>query len=372
MPSEKPRVLFFIDSLKMGGAERITVALLPHFTRIEPVVCTLHDDYSPLLETARQFESYELSARKLIDKDGLQRFLDLVQTKSIDLIHAQLQHATIYAAIAHRRLGIPVLTTRHVIYDDESKRSRKIKVRLERFAIRHATQHLVFVSQACKDIYQPIMSDKKSPTQSVIYNGIDLDRFQLDQTKESLRQRLGFSPDKKWIVMVGVMRPGKGHFAVIEAAKQIPDAEFLLVGDGDADFAQQVRAQAANLANLHLLGNRMDVPDILCACDLFILPSDSEALPTVLIEAGAARLPVVATDVGGVSEIVQDQVNGLLIEKANTDQLVSSINTLLEDENKLRSMGDNAYRIAHEKFAIEKHAEMLTQLYEQMLLQAKS
>lgn len=361
------RVLFLIDSLKMGGAERITVSLMPYFTDIIPIVMTLYDHDSPLQDRLKQeFDHVRLiniGASRLLDPGAHLRFLQRLRQEKIDVIHAQLQHATVFAALARRLNGIPVAITRHVVHDDTTTGKRARLVQAEHTAIRHGVDVFVSVSQAALDVSAPAIGIPMDRCQ-VVYNGIDVNRFKLDSDKRALRDQLDLPQDSMLVTMVGVMRPGKGQTYAIEAFKSLPDVHLVLVGDGE--LADDLKAQAAGMDNVHFMGTRKDIPEILNASDVFILPSDIEALPTVLIEAGAAGLPVIASDVGGISEIIVDGTTGILIPPARPDMLAEKIRYLAENPQMADEMGDEAYRTIHSKFTVERQAQQLTDLYKQL------
>jgi glycosyltransferase involved in cell wall biosynthesis len=111
----------------------------------------------------------------------------------------------------------------------------------------------------------------------------------------------------------------------------------------------------------------MDVPDILSASDMLILPSDMEALPTVLIEAGAAGLPAVSSDVGGAKEIVSDGETGILIPPRNPEALASAIQRLLDDPALAQEMGRKARAVVLQRFTLAQQANALASLYEQVV-----
>ena len=362
----QPRVLYLIDSLKMGGAERITVTLLPFFKDITPIACTLYDHDSPLkdrlLETG--IPLLNVGAGRLADPGAHARFLKLISDEKIDVIHAQLQHATVFASIARRVRNVPVVVTRHVVEDDMTTNKRSRLAKAERIAIRFGVDKLVSVSKAALDAYRPVVGLSEAKC-DVIYNGIDLERFQIDDDKSSLRKSLAFPQDKLIVTMVGVMRRGKGQTVAIEAAKKLPDVHFVFVGDGE--LADDLKAQAADLTNVQFMGTRTDISEILNASDIFILPSDLEALPTVLIEAGAAGLPVVASDVGGVGEIVQDEETGLLIPPRNPSALAEKIAVLAENPERMTQMGQAAFERVNANFTLQKQAESLSALYRSLI-----
>jgi glycosyltransferase involved in cell wall biosynthesis len=364
-------VLFLIDSLRMGGAERITAVLLPHLDRhrITPIICTLHDRrQSSLVEQLGDVELINLDARRLIDPLAIRRLLQVVRDKKIDIIHAQLQDATIFAGLANQFTGVPVVVTRHLIGDDAGNFRRRMRNWVEQQAIRRWVVRVISVSDAARDAYAEMTGLPLDRFQT-IYNGIEIDNFIVDVDRDTLRDSLNLPTDKPLVVMVGVMRPGKGHEICIAAARQFADAHFLLIGDGKPQYRAQLESQVDGIGDrVHFLGQRMDIHLLLAASNLLVLPSDSEALPTVLIEAAAAGLPVVASDVGGVSEIVDDGVTGLLIPPRDPSALAEAIRLLLSDPAQMAQMGGRAREIVASKFTLSRQANDLIELYENIVI----
>jgi glycosyltransferase involved in cell wall biosynthesis len=372
------RVLLLIDSFQMGGAERITAALLPHLdrSRVTPILCTLRSrGDSPLAaQLGDNIRRIDLGAKRMIDPAAFQRLLRLLQEEHIDLIHAQLQDSTVMAVAAHKLTGIPVVVTRHLIGEDhlsDGKRTLKQRLRnnLERISVQAGVARVITVSNATRDVYanQTGLPLNRFRT---IYNGIDLEKFSRAEDKTVVKKALWLPMDNPLVTMVGVLRPGKGHSVCIEAARSVPNAHFVLVGDGM--LRESLEAQAKDLkGRVHFLGQRMDIAAILSATDIFVLPSDSEALPTVLIEAGAAGLPVVASNVGGVPEIVEDGVTGILIPPQDPQALADAIKRLIDDPVLARGMGDEAYQRVREKFTLSSQTTELIELYESVLCETQ-
>lgn len=356
----KRRILYCIDSLKMGGAERISVALLPFMTEIEPIICTLYDEASPLTSQLGDIRHIQLGATRLADPMAIIRYIKILRQEKIDLIHAQLIHGTVMSSLAGLVTGIPFVITRHVVEDDLTTRKKRRMVFAENLASRRANK-IVYVSEAQRKRYLEIHDYNKDKTQ-VIYNGLDLKRFDKDSQPE-----MPVNGNRPIVLMVGVVRPGKGHPVAIDAARLVPEADFLLVGDGDADLFAEYQAKAQDLENVYFLGTRSDVPDLMLACDMVILPSDIEALPTVLIEAGAARKASVATRVGGIPEIVLDGETGILIEPRDADGLAKAIQTLIRDPKTLADMGLKARQHIEAHFSLEGQSSNLVSLYDEIL-----
>jgi len=374
---EPLRVLFLIDSFRMGGAERVTVALLPYLAgnHIAPYICTLnHRKDSPLIEAIRAtgLPLFNLDASRMFDVRAFYRLIGILRREKIQLVHAQLQDSNIFAAAASRVTGIPAITTRHVINDDDSTYRRKLRNKLEKFAVRKAMALTIAVSNATREHYANLAAIPLSRIKT-IYNGIELKQFQRVSDKSQLRRNLGLPLEIPLIIMVGVMRPGKGHDIAIEAMRNVKDAHLLLVGDGHPEFRTRLESSIPDLRQrVHLLGQRMDIPDLLNASDILILPSYSEALPTVLIEAGAAGLPAIASDVGGCDEIIQHGNTGMLIPPGDADALSSCILELLGDREKREAMGLSARLFINSRFSLRRQADELMSTYEDIVASASS
>src|SRR5262249_15124873 len=181
---------------------------------------------------------------------------------------------------------------------------------------------------------------------------------------------MGWKGDSPVGIMVGVLRGWKGPDGLLKGNPPlralVPNVKVKLVGDGELESA--IRQEASPLADsIEFLGQRMDVPELLGASDVLILPSWSEALPTVLIEAGAAGLPVVATRVGGTAEIVEDERTGYIVNPGDADGLADSIIRLLNDPSHAREMGDHAYQRIVNMFSLGRQAKSTVALYETLL-----
>jgi glycosyltransferase involved in cell wall biosynthesis len=147
--------------------------------------------------------------------------------------------------------------------------------------------------------------------------------------------------------MVANLRAEKGHDVLIDAAPQIleahPDAEFVLAGEGPHRDALMERARRRGVADrIQFLGQCRDVPAVLAGADLFVLPSRSEALPNAVIEAMAAGLPVVASNVGGIPELITDGVSGVLVSPGDPRALAGAVIGVMEEPGRAVQMGREA------------------------------
>ena len=185
----------------------------------------------------------------------------------------------------------------------------------------------------------------------VIALGIDLDRF--EGAPPALRS------DRPLVGNVARLAPQKDHRTLIEAARLVPEADFVVVGDGE------LRGELERMAgeNVRLLGERADVPELLGSFAVFAFPSLFEGLCLAVIEAQAAGVPVVATPVGGIRETVVDGETGLLVPTRNPAALAAAVRRLLEDRPAAEAMAAEAKRRVRERFSVERMVEETLRLY---------
>lgn len=211
-----------------------------------------------------------------------------------------------------------------------------------------------------------------------IPTGIDLARFNPDEIDGSgVRAEFGADDTTPLIGTVGMLRHMKGHVYLIEAAaevlKEYPKAKFVIVGD--VAFASTMKERLATRAaelgvtdRLIMAGYRNDIPEVMASLDVFVLPSiNHEGVPQVVTQAMAMRRPVVATDVGAVSEQVTNGRTGVLVEKANAQQLTQGILTLLKNPDTAAVMGENGRRLVEERFSLDSMLDSTQRLYDRLL-----
>jgi N-acetyl-alpha-D-glucosaminyl L-malate synthase BshA len=172
----------------------------------------------------------------------------------------------------------------------------------------------------------------------VVPNGIDLDRFR-ELSSERCRAALNIRANEKIIISVGRLHPIKGHKYLIESLKTIckqhKDVQLILVGDGEEKYSLELLVEKLDLgAKVKFVGaiKNEDIPKYMAASDIFVLPSLSESFGIVNLEAMASGLPIVASKVGGVPEIVIDGENGFLVEPESPKEIAEKVTILLEDD----------------------------------------
>jgi glycosyltransferase involved in cell wall biosynthesis len=202
----------------------------------------------------------------------------------------------------------------------------------------------------------------------IISNGVDTRRYRAAADRSVTRFALGFTGDEILYTVVGTLKEQKGHRYLIEAVvpliSRTPRLHILIVGDGElrGRLEEQVRASAIE-EHVHFLGNRSDVPAILSASDAFVLPSLWEGLPMALIEAMASGLPVIATQVSGSQQVVEQDHSGILVPPGEVLPLCQAIEYLLTDPEQARQLGKSARQRIEEAYSARRQAEEHLNLY---------
>jgi glycosyltransferase involved in cell wall biosynthesis len=374
-PARKYRIAYLIDGLSMGGAERLMVPILKHLSReyFEPYVCAMQSkDGNPMADElgALGVPVECLNIKRLRDLDALPRLTRYLKGIEADIVHTQLEAANILGNISAKLLRLPSVCTIHVMPSLDVKTKTKLHQKVEWFALRHFCNRVVSVSEEARQ-YHIQISGSSAEQVTTIYNGIDLSAFaDMDyaQERQAVRAEFGIPSDASVLITVAVLRPPKGIQFMIRALPAVlarhPNTYYLIVGSGP--HQQVLNEEVANAGvNGHVIfaGMRKDVPRLLAASDVFVLSTLTEALPTVLAEAMAARLPLIASRVGGIPEMIADGQNGFLVEPEDIDGLSRICIRLLENSDERAAMGAAGWKIVHQKFNIERQVEQLKELY---------
>lgn len=354
-------------ALPVGGAETLLLAALKAADRrcVSPLVCSLSEK-GPIGEEMEragiEVVSLARMQHKRFDVGIILRLCRLMRQREADIVHTHLYHAGRYGRIAATLAGVPcVVASFHNVY-----RIRRVKQHVFNRILSKVTHRVIAVSEAVKD--HLVRYDHIAPDHiTVLPNAIDLRLFGAHDRIE-VRRRLDIPPDAYLVGTVGRLEPQKGHVVLLQAMQELaaacPEARLLLVGGGSQEWPLRQVAKDLGLADrITFAGERRDVPALLVAMDLFVLPSLWEGLPLVLLEAMASGLPAVATRVGGVPEVVSDGSTGILIDPERPDQLAAAIMRCRNDRNGAARMAEAARRWVEAHASIQAYARRLEALY---------
>jgi glycosyltransferase involved in cell wall biosynthesis len=206
----------------------------------------------------------------------------------------------------------------------------------------------------------------------LLYNGIEAQNFERKPgDRARARLALGIDADALVITVIANLHPYKGHVDLLEALGEVqgrlpPKWTVIAAGRdtlGQRTICEDLAKRLGIDEHLRFVGQRDDIPTLLAASELHIHPSHQEALPNSIIEAMAASLPVIATRVGGVPELIEDGVNGLLVDPHAPSALAGAILTLASDAERRRTMGEHSAAKVRQQFTLERSVERYEQLY---------
>jgi glycosyltransferase involved in cell wall biosynthesis len=287
-----------------------------------------------------------------------------------DVVHTHLGYADMLGGLAARSLGIPAVSTLHVMQWQRSIRAPKnfAKERLMSLVRRRCIDTVIAVSDAARAAYLDTGWD--TPERVVtVRNGIVAEP--VPGAGHAVREQLGIGPDELVIAMVTVLRAGKGHEIAAQALarlrEQHPNMRLLVAGDGpDRERVERLATPPGDA--MLMTGHRDDVMALMDASDVLLHPTFVDAFPTTLLEAMAAGLPVVATAVGGIPEIVEDGVTGVLVPAPPTaDAVVEALAPLLDDAERRRELGAAGRKRFEREFTAEAYARRMRKIYENAL-----
>jgi glycosyltransferase involved in cell wall biosynthesis len=309
-----------------------------------------------------------LDLRSRWDLSGLARAKSLIADEPPDIVHTHLKHADLVGGYAARALGVPHVSTLHLIEHGlplvgTAKRWAAARTR-ERSAAK-----IIAVSDAVRRWYLDLTST--DPRRVVrIYNGVRRPAPSSEGQKAALRRSLGVAEAATMISCVSLMRPEKGHADLLSAVALQRDRAALFVLAGDGPRRPYLEAQAAALGlgpeRVRFLGFRDDVDALLAASDLVVQPSREDALPTTLIQALAAGVPAVATNVGGIPEIVTEEV-AQLVPPGDVEALAASLDDAPRRLSRRPDVAASARARFEEYFEASGWARRLLETYTEVL-----
>jgi len=288
-------------------------------------------------------------------------------------VRAQVVHNHMYRAeVVGTRAALAVAATGRprplVISTVHSSRIRSYEDRDLIRALTPQIDHLIAVSSS---IVNKINDEGRtgSPV-SLIHNGVDLDRYAEQDACCTLHEEYGMAPSAPIVGVVGRLEPEKGHPTLLDAwprvLAEVPEAYLLVVGEGSRLEALQEQARALGISSkVVFTGRRDDVPAVTAALDVAVLPSYREAQGLTILEAMALSRPVVASNVGGIPEMVEDGVTGLLVPPHQPEPLAEAIVRLLRDHPLADTLARAGHDLVHRRFCVEAMVHAIEDLYEE-------
>ncbi len=294
-----------------------------------------------------------------------------IDENGIELIHAHTPRTILMTALALGKSPHPIhLATKHLLYRSNDRRWGWIYYLLDRLSL-YVPDHVIAVSNEMKKsiIRSPFLKDDDV---TVVRNAIEYERYYCPENRQEVREEFGINSDTITLGFAGRIAPAKNLDILLNAFSKVfienPNVRLLLIGRGEQK--QELIRLASDLKISDAViwtGFRRDIPRLLAGLDIFIQPSSNEGLSLSLLEALAAEKPVIATNVGGTSEVIIDNVTGLLIPTQSVTALKSSILRLLDDEDLRTNLANAGRKLIIEEFGSRKMINSYWQLYEKYL-----
>jgi glycosyltransferase involved in cell wall biosynthesis len=319
------------------------------------------------------------------DSAALARVLALLEARPVDVIHNHMFRAEVIgtrAALTLAELGLPkpyVVSTIH---------SSRIRSEEDRALLRRLTPSMDRLIAVSRAIVAKLVAEGRTPAPvDLIYNGVDLQRYDVTEACCTLPEEYGFPEGTPLVGVVARLEPEKGHATLIEAwprvLEKVPEARLLIIGEGSQRETLEAQADSLGLlghectadecvgtrgarpeAKILFTGLRDDVPAVTAALDVAVLPSYREAQGLAILEAMALRRPVVATQVGGVPEMIDNGRNGLLVPPRDASALAAAIVRLLTDHPLADMLARAGYDFVHANFSVEHMIQAVSVIYE--------
>jgi glycosyltransferase involved in cell wall biosynthesis len=343
-------------ALACASSGRLTEEALKEGMAVH-LISRLRREVNPLMDPAAVFE-----LRRLI---GRHRF---------DLVHTHNSKAGFVGRLAARRARVPTLVhTVHgfAFHDEESAFRRALFRRLERVAARWC-DGMIFISKPLLDWAERERIGPGIP-RTVIFSGIDVDVFRSADGK-GFRRQWNIPPDRLVVGMVSKLWKGKGHEILLDAWKATlrdiriaPEPLLLIVGEGHLEAKLKKRVSSLGLdTSVQFTGFQWDIPAATAAIDIAVLPSLFEGMGRVVLEAMASGKAVIASDVGGIPDLVRHGENGLLVRPRKRESLQQALVELLSNAELRTKLGENGFAGFRSEYRASYMVEQIHRFYEEL------
>lgn len=374
------RVLFLITGLGRGGAESQVVLLAKGLKargwQVEVVSMIPPDSEGPKGELASSdIPVHSLSMlRGKPSLRGVWRLARLVREFRPQVLHAHMIHANLLARLTRPLAPVPVLvcTAHNTVEIGRSFRSEQVT----HLAYRFTDSLCDLTTQVSQEGYRRFLEGKAVHPNKLRFlpNGVDTERFSPNpHLRPRVREELGVNEgDFTWLA-VGRLEEPKDYPTLLRAFAQVvrdyPRARLLLAGKGPLEGELRRLAQALGLADaVRFLGLRADIPALMNAGDAYVMSSAWEGMPMVLLEAHASGLPIVATSVGSVPDVVQEGKTGFLVPAKDPDALAKAMQAMMAlPEQERKAMGLEGRRWVEGRFSLDKILDAWEDIYEGLL-----
>ena len=362
-------ILYFTNSTLWGGVEEHMCGLLRNLSRYlfrahlvcDPAIyerfraaCPLGVDITPLALSSPMHLA------------GAIQFARLLRRKQFQIVHSHMFWSSLFASPIAWACGVPIIV--ETLHGTEAWRTGwKANRMIDRATTRFVSKYVA----VCDSDARFLKNKKHVPAKkiAIIHNGADTRRFAAPQNaRKAIRHALGFSETDFVLIQVARLHPGKGHRVLLEAMRQLlhfhPTLKLICLGEGEEEPQLRAFCKSLGLADgVRFAGYQHNVPEWLSAADINVLPSFYEGLPLTILEAMAAGLPTVASNVGGIPEAIEDGVSGLLVPPGDPHRLAQALAFLLRDPAIRVRIGQAAHARMLRNFSFEQQVRSTERMY---------
>jgi len=352
---QKTRVMFVVLQLDAGGSERVVLDLASGLNsdQFEIYVTAFNGGVfeAPLRKVCK--DVFIIEKRRRIDFSAMVQLAKIIREHRVDIVNAHHYMPCFYSF-----LGTRILNRKKLIYTEHSvpevegissgKHGKILNLMLYRM------NAVIGVSKEITERFKERYPRHAKKIHEIL-NGVDIDKFNVKGTRNHVRKRWGLTNDHFVVGTVANFRKVKNHACLVRAAARLkddyPQLRLFLVGTGfpgDPDNTESSIQELIHANELQdhiiLAGFKKNIPELLSVFDVFCLPSFSEGLPVSILEAMAAKVPVVGSNVSGISEIIKDEDTGLLFSSDNDLELSRKIVKLIDEPSLRNKIASNAFQ----------------------------
>lgn len=366
-------ILYLVDNLKvLGGTEKHLLQLLTHLDRrkFRPIVFSLREEG----EVGRQIRRLGIRT----DAANIKRFYvalgtaykirRIIRQENVKIIHTFFFDSDIMGSILGKLFRVPIIISSRRDMGNWWKKKRHI------MCYRIVNRYFDKIIAVCNVLRDQLRDQEKIPEKKLltIYNGADLDAYSPDVNGKYIRGKMSLKNHLSVIGMIANLDHIKDHGCFLTAASEVlrlnRDVCFIIVGEGPLRHDLERLSEQLGIQNsVFFLGMRKDIPEILSIFDISVLTSLSEGLSNTILESMSMGKPVVATEVGGNTEIVVDGETGFLVPPENPGAVAEKIVKLISDKSLIKRMGENARINIEKQFTVSQMVQKTEQIYENLL-----
>lgn len=370
--TKKIKILQGIRQGKIGGGENYLLGLVENLdkSRFEPVVLSFTD--GPMIDRLKSngIATHVIPTLKPFDVKVWKQVSALIEEEGVDLVHAHGTRAMSNMFTSALRAKLPLIYTCHgwSFHPDQNPVVNRLRILSEKYLTSKATLNICG-GMSNRDTARKLFGRFDA---EVIYNSIDHARFNPYAEYNDLRSELGIAGDEIVIASIARFTLQKQPLLLIEAfaqaARIMPNARLMMVGDGELKRQSEDLVTKLGIQDRVIMQPfRQDIPELLAATDIFALPSLWEGFPLALLEAMSMGKTVIASNVDGNPEMIQDGYNGLIIDSGNMrEELAQSLVRLCTDDALRRTLGANAIASIYNKYNVSTLVEKNEAAYERL------